>query len=102
MFDNEYCFRCKKGFKWEQMTSTPAGNLFCPECWPKIDPKNESMRYCPVDGIEMKKRLVEDVFVIDRCPQCRGVWLDRDELEVLETNSRNDGWNQGFVIGMLF
>ena len=42
------------------MKSTPAGNFFCPECWPKIDDKNEPIRKCPVDGSDMQKRSLQN------------------------------------------
>ena len=35
---------------------------------------------CPICSVEMKLAQREDV-EIDYCPQCRGVWLDRGELE---------------------
>ena len=37
---------------------------------------------CPVDGavlVPMERQGIE----IDHCPQCRGVWLDRGELDKL-------------------
>lgn len=37
---------------------------------------------CPVDGAEL--RLSERQGIeIDYCPQCRGIWLDRGELDKL-------------------
>jgi uncharacterized protein len=35
---------------------------------------------CPSDSTEMRKAEQEGI-EIDYCPQCRGVWLDRGELE---------------------
>lgn len=35
---------------------------------------------CPVDGSELKMAERQGV-EIDYCPQCRGVWLDRGELD---------------------
>ena len=35
---------------------------------------------CPICDIEMRISDREEV-EIDYCPQCRGVWLDRGELE---------------------
>jgi uncharacterized protein len=35
---------------------------------------------CPICDIEMRTSIREEV-EIDHCPQCRGVWLDRGELE---------------------
>ena len=45
---------------------------------------------CPVDGatLEMSERQGVE---IDYCPTCRGVWLDRGELDkVIE---RSDSWS---------
>ena len=102
MFEDYYCFRCGLGFKWEQMTATPAGNLFCPDCRNLLDSNKEPPRKCPVDNSEMKKHLVGDVFVIDKCLQCEGIWLDRGELAAIRKKEKDAGWNQGFVLGMLF
>jgi hypothetical protein len=35
---------------------------------------------CPVDGSELKIAERQGI-EIDYCPQCRGVWLDRGELD---------------------
>lgn len=37
---------------------------------------------CPIDGSELKISDRQGV-EIDYCPQCRGVWLDRGELDKL-------------------
>lgn len=38
---------------------------------------------CPsCDNVEMTRQVVEQV-EIDRCPDCRGIWLDANELETL-------------------
>ena len=88
MFDDYYCFLCKRGFKWEQMTATPSGTLFCPECWRSIDPENEPKRNCPVDGTVMKKKFVAEVLVIDVCPKCDGVWFEKAEIDYLKDKAR--------------
>ena len=44
---------------------------------------------CPTDGtrLEMSER---NGIEIDYCPQCRGVWLDRGELDkIIERNERS-------------
>ena len=44
---------------------------------------------CPIDGtrLEMSER---NGIEIDYCPQCRGVWLDRGELDkIIERNERS-------------
>jgi uncharacterized protein len=38
--------------------------------------------FCPVCGAEMR-RMDRTGVEIDICPQCRGVWLDRGELDKL-------------------
>src|SRR3712207_4079051 len=45
---------------------------------------------CPVDGtlLTMSERSGVE---IDYCPQCRGVWLDRGELDkIIERSERDD------------
>ncbi len=37
---------------------------------------------CPVDGTELRMTTREGV-EIDYCPKCRGIWLDRGELDKL-------------------
>jgi uncharacterized protein len=44
---------------------------------------------CPIDGTTLQlyeRQAVE----IDYCPQCRGVWLDRGELDKLIQRADND------------
>jgi uncharacterized protein len=45
---------------------------------------------CPLDGTEL--RMAERSGIeIDYCPQCRGIWLDRGELDkLIERNSQYD------------
>ena len=45
---------------------------------------------CPIDGtrLEMSER---NGIEIDYCPQCRGVWLDRGELDkIIERNAAQE------------
>lgn len=37
---------------------------------------------CPIDGTELKITDRQGI-EIDYCPQCRGIWLDRGELDKL-------------------
>jgi uncharacterized protein len=41
-----------------------------------------SLLVCPNDGTSMQA-INRNGVLIDVCPQCRGVWLDRGELEML-------------------
>lgn len=62
-----------------------AGLPTCDECREHLgepQPANEPTRACPVDGSPMKKEVIHLV-AIDRCPACRGVWLDGGELELI-------------------
>ena len=44
---------------------------------------------CPVDGAELRITDRQGI-EIDYCPQCRGIWLDRGELDkVLERAARS-------------
>jgi hypothetical protein len=42
----------------------------------------EARRLCPADGAVLAKQIAHGV-IIDRCPSCRGIWLDAGELERL-------------------
>lgn len=47
---------------------------------------------CPKDGTALREREREtteqDLVVIDVCPNCGGIWLDKGELEKLTTAER--------------
>ena len=101
MADDQNCFRCGKKFESDQLRRSTAGNRYCSECWSKINPQNETARKCPVDGADMKKRLVADAVLIDVCTTCRGFWFDKGELEIIEKKSREMGWQQGFFSSIL-
>lgn len=49
---------------------------------------------CPVDGTELKMGDRQGV-EIDYCPQCRGVWLDRGELDKIVERLSSAPWEQG-------
>lgn len=50
---------------------------------------------CPVCNVELRMADRQGV-EIDYCPQCRGVWLDRGELEKLIERSAVPFENQGY------
>jgi hypothetical protein len=88
MFDGERCLRCKNYFKFEELTVGPGGFSLCHNCAPKIDP-NEPIRLCPADESKMKKELVENLVVIDRCESCGGIWFDSKEIEIMREIVKN-------------
>ena len=49
---------------------------------------------CPVDGTELKMGDRQGV-EIDYCPQCRGAWLDRGELDKIIERLSAAPWTQG-------
>lgn len=78
----------------------------CYDCELAMKMETEPIHECPVDGMSMKKEEVEGV-IIDRCPQCKGVWLDGGELEHLaeefesnESSFSGGNFASGLVIGM--
>jgi Transcription factor zinc-finger len=101
MADDQNCFRCGQGYDSNQLTASHEGNRFCQSCWSKINARIETLRKCPVDGAEMKKRLVADAVVIDVCTKCGGLWFDKGELEIIEKKSREMGWQQGFFSSIM-
>ena len=101
MADDQNCFRCGKRAEVNQLTVSPGGNPFCGECWTRVNPANEVARKCPVDNVDMKKRLVADAVVIDVCAICGGMWFDKGELEVIERKGRDMGWQQGFFVSVM-
>ncbi|MBP7126908.1 zf-TFIIB domain-containing protein [Myxococcota bacterium] len=51
----------------------------------KSIPEEEVRRIeiCPVDGSSMDPQEIAGI-VVDRCPSCHGIWLDRGELVALK------------------
>jgi len=50
---------------------------------------------CPVDSTNLMMSERQGV-EIDYCPQCRGVWLDRGELDkIIERSAAADGGGRG-------
>jgi len=47
-----------------------------------LEAATESKRSCPADGATLAKEIAHGT-IIDRCPTCQGVWLDKGELERL-------------------
>ena len=75
----EKCVRCG-----ERTRDTFNDRPTCGPCRQEMEllliAANEAKRRCPIDGAELTKEIAH-LLVIDRCPSCRGVWLDADEME---------------------
>ena len=73
----------------------------CSDCEIKKRMSGEAVRNCPVDGMSMKKEvLVDGDIIIDRCPSCCGVWLDKNELETIKEKV-SDGGGPDFATGLV-
>lgn len=62
--------------------------------------KQKSARYCPKCAVALAEEEVAKV-KIDRCPQCKGVWLDGGELEQLQAVNAGRGASGGVLSSLL-
>jgi ribosomal protein L37AE/L43A len=60
------------------------GTLTCADCELAIKAGREEPVQCLHDSARMRKELIEGV-IVDRCPECGGVWFDGGELEALSS-----------------
>ncbi len=94
------CSRCGK----TRTRRTYQGLPTCESCEQSLEARmraaKEERRGCPRDGSEMAKELALLV-VIDRCPTCKGVWLDAGELEQIRS-SVAEGVTRDFVRAMAY
>jgi hypothetical protein len=74
----------------------------CDTCEVQLRAEREAAYPCPLDATPMTKEVIANV-VVDRCPQCHGVWLDKGELALLQSAAREEGsdFASGFVAGMI-
>jgi hypothetical protein len=101
MLDGERCIRCKERFKFEQLEVGPDGFGICHACSEKIKGADEPRRHCPVDDSEMDKAFLRNIVLVDRCPKCKGIWFDGDELEIVEQGMRADNFANLMLISMI-
>ncbi len=98
------CIRCNQyhllaGLSVEDLSACDRDLPVCVTCIDKLSPAQEAMRYCPVDGCEMKKLVIYDVVLIDKCYGCGGVWLDDQELQVIEKVVAVNAALGGYMLG---
>lgn len=65
--------------------------------------KLERKRKCPDDKTLMNKEVINEI-VIDKCPFCGGIFLDKNELETIKKRSSNTtefGYVIAFILAFL-
>ncbi len=78
MSEEKLCARCRE----RPASGVVDGLPTCDPCGELVHRKAEDTRTCPVDGTGMRKEVLHNL-LIDRCPECGGIWLDQDELASL-------------------
>lgn len=80
----EKCVRCDARRTKSEYKGLPT----CQSCEGELRARgradSEDRRKCPLDGEVMQKDVVLNV-VIDRCPSCKGIWLDGGELDLIRS-----------------
>ncbi|MBI5732468.1 zf-TFIIB domain-containing protein [Candidatus Jorgensenbacteria bacterium] len=71
----------------------------CSDCKLEEEAQREKKKKCPADGTTMDKEVVEEL-IIDRCPKCDSVWLDKGELEKI-VDALEDEASSGRMVGMM-
>ena len=86
------CTHCNKNSTKREFEGEPT----CAECKKEILMGRESTRTCPVDGSTLLKEHNNEI-IIDRCPKCKGVWLDAGEIEAIKEAAQSEGMAVGMV-----
>ncbi|MBN8580510.1 MAG: zf-TFIIB domain-containing protein [Anaerolineae bacterium] len=53
---------------------------------------------CPKCNSELTKKYYKGMFEVDACPNCRGMWLDFNELDALEDVVFDDDIHKGSLV----
>jgi len=96
---------CQHCHKKKTRRKDDAGRFQCDECALDAEIRAEAVIRCPTDGATMVKEVIEtdaENIIIDRCPTCRGVWLDRDELDLIQEACEDGGsdFTTGLATGL--
>jgi Zn-finger nucleic acid-binding protein len=59
--------------------------------------EREPRKSCPVDGAVLLKEHSNEI-IIDRCPECNGVWLDAGEIEAIKEAAQTEGLALGMIL----
>jgi hypothetical protein len=104
MSERENCIRCNQSYSFasltiEELTTHDREFDICAVCSAHLNPETEAIRNCPVDGEPMRKLVIYDVVLIDKCYHCGGVWLDNNELRIIEKVVSTNAALGGFMLG---
>lgn len=93
----QICIHCKVNKTKREFEGHPT----CGNCEIKILIEREAIYRCPIDGTQMEKENHDDI-IVDRCPQCEGVWLDPGELEAIKdaVNDSDASFATGLAVGI--
>ncbi len=94
----ERCVRCGATRTKKEYEGVPT----CDECALKIKAEREERRTCPTCRSAMEKSVVLNI-IVDKCPSCRGAWLDGGELELLREAIKagvDDDFATGLCLGI--
>ena len=94
----ELCVRCRERPSSQVVNGLPT----CAPCAELIRQKTKVERACPADGKAMRKEIVQNI-ILDRCPECGGVWLEHDELEALlriAAEQDDEGFMNAVLLGL--
>jgi len=92
----EKCEFCRKN---KTKRKNELGQYICADCELEQKADSEEKRKCPVDGTQMEKEIIEDI-IIDRCPSCKGVFLDAGEIDYLRELFGDSDSSSGFATGL--
>ena len=72
----------------------------CPECRLQRKMRSEKTLICPSCGDTMQKKpILDDKVIIDKCPGCKGVFLDKGELKKIRDEESSSGNSSGIFTG---
>ncbi len=96
------CVHCKKVKTHKTFENEPT----CNQCRLRILVEREKVYDCPHDGTPMVKEILNDEIIIDRCPTCKGIWLDYGELEAIKAEAgehhEDNTMAHNLFIGMIY
>ena len=87
------CTHCNNNRTKREFEKQPT----CPECKTKVLIAREPTRNCPVDGSTLLKEHSNEI-IIDRCPKCKGVWLDAGEIEAIKEAAEEEAIAIGMIL----